>query len=106
MVVDLTLDSDLYSGVVMEVSDCLFVDVIIGKDILQKNKHVTLRYNASKDELIVGAVKFSGTFPAMRVAPLPLFRDVSCDIKPIATKSRWYSPADSAFISKEEGRNY
>ena len=32
--VDLTFDSHLYSGVVMEVLDCLFVDVIIGKDIL------------------------------------------------------------------------
>ena len=33
VIVDLTLDSNLYSGVVMEVLDCLFVDVIIGKDI-------------------------------------------------------------------------
>ena len=35
VVVDLTLDSHLYSGVAMEIQDCLFVDVIHGKDILQ-----------------------------------------------------------------------
>ena len=85
----------------MEVLDCLFVDVIIGKDILQKHKQVTLKFNGSKDELIVGVDKSNGTFPPMCFAPLPLFTNVSCNIKPIATKSRWYSPADYAFINKE-----
>ena len=79
----------------MEVLDCLFVDIITG------NKQVTLKFNGSKNELIVGAVRSSGTFPTMRVAPLPLFTNVSCDIKPIATNPRWYSPANSGFISKE-----
>ena len=41
----------------MEVLDCLFVDVISGKDILQKHKQITLKFNGSKDELIVGGVK-------------------------------------------------
>ena len=76
-------------------------NVTIGKDILQKHKQITLKFNGSKDELIVGAVKSSGTFPALRAAPLPLFTNVNCDIKPIATLSRRYSPVDSAFISKE-----
>ena len=69
VVVNLNLDSHLYSGVVMEVLDCLIVDVIIGKDILQKHKQVTLKFNGSKGELIVGAVKSNGTFSAMYVAP-------------------------------------
>ena len=74
----------------MEVLDRLFVDVITGKDIYQKHKQVTLKLIGSKDELIVGAGKSNGTFPAMSVAPFPLFTNVSRDIKPIATKSRRY----------------
>ena len=80
VVVDLTLDSQLYSCVVMEVLVCLFVDIIIGKDILQKHKKVTLNFSGSNGELIVGGVRSSGTFPAMRVAPLPLFTNVSSSI--------------------------
>ena len=85
----------------MEELDCLFVDLITGKDILQKHKKVTLKFNGFKDELIVGAVRSSETFPAMCVAPIPLFTIISSSIKPIATKSRRSSPADSGFISEE-----
>ena len=39
----------------------------------------------------------------MRVAPLPLFTNVSSGIKPVAIKSRWYSSADSGFINEKGG---
>ena len=99
---DLNLDSHLYSGVVMEVLDCLFINVIIWKDIFEKHKKVTPKFYGSKDELIVGAVRSSETFPAMRIAPLPLFTNVNSGIKPIATKSWRYLPA--GFICKEVAR--
>ena len=79
---------------------------MIEKDILQKHNKVIVKFNDSKDELIVGAVRPSEIFPFMHVAPLPLFTNVSSHIKPIAAKSRWYSRADSAFISKEVARLY
>ena len=99
VVVDLTLD--LFVFRCGDGGMRLFVNVIIEKGSLQKHKQVTLKFSGSKDELIVGAVKSSGTFTAMRVAPLLLFTNVSCYIKPMTTKSRQYCPADSTFISKE-----
>ena len=101
VIVDLSLNSHIYTSVVVEVIDSLFFDVIIGKDILQNHGKVTLKFAGPKNELIVGAVNRSGSFPAMLVEPPPLFSNLSGAVKPIAAKSRRYSPADSNFIKSE-----
>ena len=44
------------------------------------------------------------TFCAMNIPPPPLFTHLTSDIKPVATKSRRQSPAESLFMRQETAR--
>ena len=102
VVVDLTLKERIIPGIVIEVIENLFIDVIIGKDLLRRHKKVTFNFGGPGKELIIGAV--SNHFPEMNVEPPSLFENLSPNIKPIATKSRRYSNEDTKFIKEETQR--
>ena len=89
---------------IVEVIDKLFVDIIIGKDILKKYKKVTFNFKGPQNELVIGAVTKDENFPLMKVSPPPLFTNLSDNIKPIATKSRRHSEANCKFIKEETAR--
>ena len=103
VVVDLQLEDNRHTGVVVEVIRDLFTDLIIGKDIQKKYSKVTYEFGGPKDELVIGAVA-NTTFPTMNVPPPPLFAHLSKDTTPIAVKSRRYSRADEKFIKDETSK--
>ena len=104
VVVDITLQGTTHKGVVIEVIDNLFIDLIIGKDLMKRYKRVTFEFDGPNEDLIIGAIPDDTIFPAMSVEPPPLFTHVSPNIKPIASKSRRYSQPDSTFIKEETRR--
>ena len=101
---DITLNNIKHNSVVVEVKDKLFIDIIIGKDILKKHKKVTFKFNDSENELIIGAVGQTEHFPQMKVNPPPLFTHLSDNIKPVSTKSCRYTQSDQKFIKEETTR--
>ena len=101
VVVDVCLNNHIHSGIVVEVIDSLFIDMIVGKDILKKHRKVTFNFQGPKNELVIGALSEKDHFPEMKIQPPPLFTNLKSNIKPIATKSRRYTKPDSLFIKAE-----
>ena len=116
VVVNIEIGGHMHTGVVVNVIDNLFIDLIVGKDILKRHKTVTMKFDGPEGELVIGAVPedemFVGAipegeiFPCMKVEPPPLFTNLSENIKPIATKSRRHTPGDMEFMRKEIERLY
>ena len=105
VIVNLKLNNNTNNGIVVEVIDGLFIDFIVGKDILRKHNKVVFKFNGPQKGLIIGAVGVdSDSFPEMKVPPPPLFKHLSENIKPIATKSRRFAAADFKFIKEETKR--
>ena len=100
VVVNIEVNGCQHTGMVVEVSDNLFIDLIVGKDILKKHSKVILKFNGPQKELVVDAMP-DESLPAMNVSPPPLFAHLSEDIKPVATKSRRRTPADLKFLKGE-----
>ena len=103
-VVDLILKDKTHSGITIEIIENLFIDLIIGKDILKKYKKVTLKFDGPRDKLIIGAINTNNFFPTINVPPPPLFSNLSPHTTPIATKSRRYTFAANKFIKEETAR--
>ena len=112
VVIDLEVNGCVYKSVVVEVLKDLFIDLLIGRDFLRRHKRVVLQFGGPEEDLVLGAVSTNKTshksmdlksefFPRMKVDPPPLFTNLSKNCKPIATKSRRYSPADMKFIKEE-----
>ena len=99
VIVDISIDGNVTQGVVIETIKDLCIDVIIGKDFLDRYSKVTLLFGGPGEELVIGAV--NEHFDEMKVDPPPLFGKLSNDIVPIATKSRNYSNEDTEFIKNE-----
>lgn len=94
----------MYTNIIVEVIKNLFVDLIIGKDILCRYKNVTFKFDGPEDELIIGAVTRNNLFPSMNVSPPPLFSHLSTNTTPISTKSRRHTIADGKFIRTETAK--
>ena len=101
VVVNVEISGHKHNAVVANVIDDLFIDMIVGKDILKKHKKVTMQFDGPGDELVIGAIPEGESFPCMNVDPPPLFTNLSPDIKPIATRSRRHTPVDLEFMRKE-----
>ena len=99
--IDTALNNIKHNSVTVEVIDKLFIDIIIGKDILKKHKKVTFKFNGSENELIIRAVGQTEHFPQMKVNPPPLFTHLSDNIKLVPSKSRRYTQSDQKFIKEE-----
>ena len=106
VVVDIEVGGHKHSGVVVNVIDNLFIDVIIGKDILKRHNKVTMQFNGPEEELFIGAIPEGECFPCMKVDPPPLFENLSENIKPVATKSRRHTPGDLEFMKREVSKLY
>ena len=103
-VVNITLNGTTHTGVTVDVIDNLFVDLIIGKDLMRKYDKVTFKFNGPNEELIIGAIPETQIFPKMTVDPPPLFTNLMENIKPIASKSRQFNQRDFQFIKEETAR--
>jgi len=95
----------MYIGQVMSVMNNLFVDVIMGKDFTKKHNSVTFNFNGNNPPLQFPFNQNSScNLTSMQVEPPSLFSNMSPDTKPIACKSRRYSPDDMKFIQDETKR--
>ena len=52
VVVDIEIGGHKHKGVVVNVIDNLFIDLIIGKDILKRHKKVTMQFDGPEEELV------------------------------------------------------
>lgn len=120
VVINITINGTEHSGIVVEVIDHLFIDLIIGKDILTEHEKVILNFKGPRKQLGIGAVQnehetdaeqFNSDslmndkiFPTMNVPPPPLFVNLSKKTKPIATKSRFYTKIHNQFLRTEAAR--
>ena len=101
VVINLEISGHKHNAVVANVIEDLFIDLIVGKDILKRHKKVVMQFDGPGDELVIGAIPEGESFPCMNVDPPPLFTNLSPDIKPVATKSRRHTPVDLEFMRKE-----
>ena len=105
VVLDITVNGTLYSGQVLSVLNNLFVETIIGKDIMKKHKSVTLHFEGPKPALHFPSQEiFSCNLTAMSIEPPTLFANIPSDVKPIACKSRKYTIHDKNYIAGETNR--
>ena len=121
VVINVDINGREHRGVVAEVIKNLCTDIIIGDDLLSKHSRVVINYNGPREELVIGAIPQTqhntlsspscstssttnspvSSFRTQGIPPPPLFTNLTKDIKPVATKSRRQSPADTKFIKDE-----
>ena len=100
--IDVQLNSHTHSRIHVEVIDNLFVELIVGKDIMKEHRKVTFNFQGPRDELMIGALSDNAQhFSEMKVPPLPLFTNMTSNVKPVTTKSRRYTKSDFSFIKTE-----
>lgn len=103
-VVDISLNGKNHHAMTVEVIKDLFTDMIVGKDFLKQYKTVTLKFDGPREELVIGAMGKSNSFPCIKISPPLLFSHLSTRTTPIATKSRRHSFTDNIFIKEETAR--
>ena len=97
-------DCNLHKNFKLGVIEHLCADVILGIDFRKQHQSITINYggkdtpikinNACAGTPICSLTKASVQYPS-------LFDNLSNDVKPIATKSIYYSKEDKKFIDKE-----
>ena len=93
------LNGQNYKNVPFTVLNDLLADVVLGQDFMNKHQNVNIHLGGPMPTLHIGALNTVKTS-----TPIRLFQHLKTDCKPIATKSRRYSHADSEFISSEVKR--
>ena len=108
VVMDITINGKLYTGLVVHVMKSLITELIIGKDFLKKHKKVTFEFGGDEDPIVFGATKKKEEITQhpskMNVPAPPLFTNLSLECKPIAEKSRRQNPNKKKFIKEEVER--
>ena len=82
----------------------LCCDMIIGHDILGLYDKLIIKFGGKNPVFIVDNISesaFACKLSAANVAPPLLFEYIASDVKPIACKSRRFSPSDKLFIDNE-----
>ncbi|XP_054259721.1 uncharacterized protein LOC128984427 [Macrosteles quadrilineatus] len=93
--INLKLQDHTYKNVVFSVLTNLCSDIIIGHDILKRHSSLQVQFGGKESPLNICSVALAN------VEPVELFRNLSPDCKPIATKSRRHSAIDEQFIESE-----
>ena len=86
---DIEVNGSLHKGAIVEVIDNLFIDMIVGRDIMGKHKRVVLNFDGPREDLVIGATNNHSEptmLPPMDVPAPPLFTYLTSNIKPVATK--------------------
>ena len=93
---NIEVNGDAYSNVTFTVLKDLVPDVILGRDFMDLHRSVNIHFGGEKPTLHLGELRI-----VKNPTPVSLFKHLSNDCRPIATKSRHYSNADQSFISSE-----
>ena len=109
-IVTIVLNGKKYENVGMDIIRNLCSDVILGYDFQKQHQNVTFQYGGAKEDLVVSSnvvetisaidaldAKKSTANVADVDSPI-LFKSLTNDVKPIATKSRFFNKDDRAFI--------
>ena len=110
------LKGQKYDNVRLDILRNLCSDVILGYDFQKQHKNLTFELGGSKEDLVVttnsqpiiSTVDTDERLPSQTttaqvadVDPPALFKNLSKDAKPIATKSRFFNKDDRAFIQNQ-----
>ena len=95
IVVDISLGNRAYKDIQLTLLPDSCTDIILGIPFLKIHESVNVHYGGSQPSLSVCS------FSKVAMPPVQLFRNLSHDCRPIATKSRRYSTEDSKFIHQE-----
>ena len=102
-----------YDDVRLDILPNLCSDIILGYDFQKRHKNRTFHYGGNKEDLVVTSSTPKGVSTVNTKQPLSqqitdanvaavdpptLFKSVSNDVKPVATKSRFFNKDDRAFI--------
>ena len=106
--VNLSFAGSSHTQVRLQVMENLCCETIIGHDILSLHEKLVINFGGENSPIVVdnvGNSAFSCTLTAADVEPPKLFEHLYSDsIKPVACKSRRFSPSDQKFIdSKVQG---
>ena len=93
---NIEVNGSTYKDVNFIVLKDLVSDVILGQDFMDLHKSISIQFGGSKPDLHLGVLRTVTT-----TTPVSLFKHLSSNCKPIATKARRYSNADQKFISSE-----
>lgn len=91
----LELSGHVYEDVKLYVMKNLCADVIIGHDILRNHSSLEMTFGGNSAPLKICGLAQAG------IEPIQLFTNLTPNCKPIAIKSRQFSPEDSEFIKSE-----
>ena len=97
--VDLCLMGNMYHHVKLYVMKNMCVDVILGRDFLQKHKRVVFDFKGERPDLTVSQKEICAVAKA-KISTPSLFENLKPGWKPIATKSRRFNQIDKGFISE------
>ena len=97
--INVDLNGQNYKNVPFTVLNDLLADVVLGQDLMNKHQNINIHLGGPMPTLHIGALNTVKTSALIR-----FFQHLKTDCKPIATKSRRYSHADSEFISSEVKR--
>ena len=86
----------------------LCADVIVGREFLKRHASITFVMNGPKESLTVNTPMTAEpkrlSVAAAKLEAPRLFKFLSPDAKPVASKSRRYNQEDQSFIEAEVGR--
>ena len=99
--VDLEILDHKYKNMRLTVLPDLCADVIIGHDILRLHSTLQVSFGGTKSPLTISSHTTICSLTSLKIEPPTLFSNLSAECKPIATKSRRFSPEDMNFISAE-----
>ena len=111
--VSIELKGKRYDNVRLDILHNLCSDVILGYDFQKQHKNLTFHYGGNKEDLVITSSTLKVVSTVNTKQPLPqqitdatvaavdpptLFKSIPYDVKPIATKSRFFNKDDRAFI--------
>ena len=94
-VANLSINGRCYDGVQLTILPNSCADVILGTPFLRLHESITVDYGGSQQALTVCS------YSKVEIPPVELFKNLTNDCRPIATKSRRFSPEDELFIRSE-----
>jgi hypothetical protein len=101
-VIDLELNSVLYSSITVGILDELCCELLLGQDFKKQHKSLTIEYGGVRPELKINNLKNKYcALSAAKVDEYSLFPNLPQGHKPIATKSRKFSYEDKEFIKEK-----
>ena len=93
---NIEVKGDAYSNVTFTVLKDWVSDVILGRDFMNLHQSVNIHFGEEKPTLYLGELRIVET-----PTTVSLFKPLSNDCRPIATKFRYCSITDQSFISSE-----